>query len=187
MKYALFFLFATAAICQKLDLSSLDKLAERASESSIVDLDQDKLKMAMSFLSGTNPKEQSASDLVKGLKAVFVRTFEFKDKGAISVADLEPIRKQLRGPGWAKMIEVKEEGERTEVYFYKQGAESGMAVLTIEADEVTVVNLVGEINIGGLAALGSNFGLRSLGLAGGKRSTTPPPPATRIQKEEDEN
>lgn len=184
MKYAIVFLLATSAWSQKLDLSSLDKLSKNAKESSIVDLDPEKLKMAAGFLSGDdNSRGRTTGEALRNVKGVFVRSFEFSKKGAYAQSDLEDVRKQLRGPGWSKMIDVKGEDETAEIYFYKQGADSGMAVVASEAQEVAVVNIIGSVDLASLASLGASFGFP----VGDQKQPAKNAPKTAKEEDDDED
>jgi len=167
---------------QKLDLSSLDKLSGRAKESSTVNLDGDKLQTALGFLTQASANKKAgkdkemglASSLVSGLKGVYVRTFEFDKPGSFTQTDLESLRRQLRGPGWSKVIEVKERDESSEIYFFKSGEGAGMAVIAAEKSELSVVNLVGPVDLSALGKIGDIMNLPSIqssfgeALAGGK-------------------
>lgn len=149
-----------AAWSQQLDLSSLDRLADRAKESSYVALDADKLKMASGFLSDKDTN--GVKELVSKLKGVYIRTFEFAKAGTFTRADLDPVRKQLKAPGWTKAIEIKEETESAEIYFYKMGSEAGIAIVTSEPTEISVVNIVGPIDLNSLAKMGGTFGIPNI-------------------------
>lgn len=144
MKLSLLLALCGAALsAQQLDLSSLDGLAAKAKESSIVDLDEAKLKMAGGFLSGGSKGEDTAKRIAGKLRRVQVRSFEFASDDAYKLSALDGIRKQLQTPGWSRIVEVKEDNEITEVYMYSSGDSSGLAVLTGEPRELTVVNVVG--------------------------------------------
>jgi hypothetical protein len=152
MKIAILILFAAPGWAQQLDLSSLDKFAEKASESSNVNLGAEKLQLASKLFSEN--KQGKARELVSGMKAIFVRTFEFNQNGAYAIADLEPIRTQLRAPGWSKVVEVKEDDESAEVYFFQKGNEfGGLAVIAAEPRELAVVNIVGPVDLSMLGRL----------------------------------
>jgi hypothetical protein len=155
---------AVAAWGQQLDLSSLDKLESRAKERSIIDLDPEKMKMA----SGLLPEDANVK--LAGMKAVHVRSYEFDRPGQVTSSDLDGVRSQLKGPNWSRIIDVKEKDEATEIWFYNEGGKmGGMAILSVEQDELTVVNIVGAVDIKSLGKLGSlgipniesNFGGRS--------------------------
>lgn len=180
-------LAAGGILAQQLDLSSLDKLAANARESSNVTLDQEKLKL-VSQLSGNAPVQ----DALSGLNSVLVRTFEFDKPGAWSASDLEPIRQQLKGTGWSKIIEMKERDEMTEIHVFtgKGGQPEGMAVIAGERDELTVVNLVGS-NLAALSRLSGKLGIPNissdlLGATGGKPPRAPKSPSPAAPRKEDE-
>lgn len=175
MKFAILFVVAAIAPAQQLDLKALDHLSAKAKESANVDLDADKLKFASQFLSD-RPKDEHAKQVISQMKGIFVRTFEFDSAGAWSQTDLEGIRKQLAGPGWSRVIEVKEEQESAEIYFFSEsGGLGGLAVIAAEPRELAVVNIVGPVNMEALARLGGTLGIPSIqsDLLGGKRKPNP--------------
>jgi hypothetical protein len=163
-----------AAYGQKLDLSSLDGLAARAKKTENVTLDAEKLKLASQFLS--NSEKDDAKQIISRLTGVFVRTFEFDKPVTGSFQELQPIRAQLTGPGWSKIVDVKDrdQNEETEVYlFSKDGNMGGLAVISADKNELTVVNVAGAIGLNELKKLRGNLGIP--GLAG---PNPPAPPAS---------
>ena len=160
MRKLMVFLLASAAYAQQLDLSSLDKLAGKAHETTTVNFDAAKLKFASQFLSSEDESQQKAKSLISGLRGIFVRTFEFEGDGGHSSADLEPVRKQLTAPGWANIVTVKEKRESTEVWLFSKGdVVDGIAVIAVEPDEIAVVNIVGPVDINALRKLSGSFGI----------------------------
>jgi len=96
----------------------LEKLADRAAEVVDVTLDGSLLRLATMFLSEKrSPDEAKAKELVKQLKGIYVKSFEFDHEGEYTEADLESIRAQLRGPAWSRIVGVrsKRHGENSEV------------------------------------------------------------------------
>lgn len=181
-----FFIAAMAlASDQGLDLSTLDKLAAKARAANTVALDGATLKLASSFLSGDDPDEQKVKKLVANLKSIYVRNFEFKEKGDYNDADLNPIRAQLRGPGWAKIVESKnDDKEHTEIYLHTVNEKlAGIAILSAEPMELTVVAISGEINLEDLGKLRGNLGIPDIPLdslkdkRAPKATIAPVPPA----------
>jgi hypothetical protein len=190
MKNCCLFLFAAAACAQQLDLSSLDKLASKASESSAITLDAAKLGFASQFLSGDDPSQAKAKELVKGLKGIFVRTFEFDKTNQFTPADFEPVRKQLNAPGWSNIVSVKERNESTEVWLFSQNDRLGaIAILAIEPDEVAVVNIVGPIDINALTALSGSFGIPRFDTRwfGEEKKRKPQAETPKREKDDDED
>ena len=109
-----------------------------------------------------------------GVKGIYVRSFEFERENAYTPADVSAIRKQLMVPGWARLVTVdsKRDRELVEVYSWQEGNTSGgLAILVVEPMELTVVNIVGPIDLTTLGALQGNFGI--------PRLPVDPPPAGR--------
>jgi len=162
----LYFLFLLVPLVfaqdAKLRIDHLEKLAAKASEVTDVTLDGPLLQLATRFLSSGDPDEEGVKELIKGLKGVYVKSFEFDEKGAYSKADLDSIRAQLHGPGWARMVNVqsKEDKEMVEVYTMTGGDQiTGLALVTAEPQELTVVNIVGPISLEKLSKLGGHMGI----------------------------
>lgn len=136
----------------RLQLDRLTRLADKAKEVVDVNLDEPMLQQA-SAMSGKQPDEKTKA-VLQGLKGVYVKSFEFEGPGGYTEADVEAIRTQLKAPGWSRIISVREKGELTEIYSWSDGGVSGgLAIIAAEAQELTVVNLVGRINMAQLGAL----------------------------------
>jgi Domain of unknown function (DUF4252) len=149
----------------RLQLSNLDKLEPSATESVDVTLDEKLLNLAFMFLDTKKPQEAAIKDLVGGLKGIYVRVFEFDKEGEYSAADLDPLRTQLRAPAWSKMagVKSKKEGANVEVYMTMTGSQiGGIAVIATEPKRLTVVNIVGMIDLEKLVKLSGKFGIPSI-------------------------
>jgi hypothetical protein len=157
----------------RIQTASLDHLAAKASQSVDVNVDERLMKMAAKVFSDRDPDERKIKKLVEGLKGIYVRSFEFDTSGQYTAADLESIRTQLSGPGWTRMVNVtsKKEGN-LEVYLRFQGdMVNGLAVLHSDEKELTVVNIVGPVDLDKLADLEGQFGVPELGIESQKPKT----------------
>jgi hypothetical protein len=167
MRLLLVFCFVSA-LCsgQALDLKSLDHLAAKATDSVEVHLDSPLLKMAAGFLSGGKADEAQVKKLVEGLTGVYVKTFEFSKPGEFSDSDLDAIRAQLKPPAWSRVISVKnrKEGENSEVYVRISNKDQvgGLAVISSEPKELSVIQVLGAIKLSDLAALAAIPGVPDL-------------------------
>lgn len=154
---AAFVLLAMApgyAQAQRLELDGLDRLAKQAVDSVNINIDQGLLGFASGFLKGSGD-EAEVKKLLSQLRGIYVRSFEF-DREVDTIADLDPIRKQLTGKGWVRLVGVdsKRDREVVEIYSWREGDRSGgLAILSIEPNEVTVVNIVGPLDLASLGAL----------------------------------
>src|SRR5580658_1895492 len=137
---------------QSFDFKSLDKLGANASESTNITLEGDTLKLATSFLGGD-------SGPFKNLTGVYVRSFEFAKPGQYNEADLAPLRAYLKTLQWSKIVDVKETEETSEIYLKSlpNNKLGGLAIISAEPKEVTVVFISGVLNmsdVGKLSGLG---------------------------------
>lgn len=147
----------------KLELKNLDKLSSKASEVNDITLDGAMLDLAWKFINADNdPSDADLKDILKGLKGIYVKNFEFDGPNQYSQEDVEAIRAQLTGPGWTRIVEShsKRSREHDEIYVLKQGDKiAGMAILVAEPTELTVVNIVGFIDVDKLGKLEGHFGI----------------------------
>ena len=159
---------AAAQLSAQLRITGLDGLASKAKESVDITLDSSMLQMAGSFLAGNGKgkDEAKAKELLSSLKAITVKSFEFKEPGQYRMEDLEPIRGQLRTPGWNKIISVQEKDEISEIYTRTdQGKIVGFAIIAAEPKELTVVAIEGTIDLNDLSKL-KGLGIPDLPIKG---------------------
>src|SRR6266481_7000623 len=78
----------------KLQMDQLDSLANRASETVDVKLDERLMLTTAKFFSGKDPDDAEIREALKGVKGIYVKRFEFEKDGEYSQADLESIRAQ---------------------------------------------------------------------------------------------
>ncbi len=142
---------------------NLDHLAPKASNVVDVQLGKDLLQFAARFLDGKDdPEEAQVKKLLAGITGIYVKSFQFKTEGVWSKADLEGLRNQLRGPQWARIVGVTstEDGENAEVFVRSENQKmTGLAILASQPKELTVVNIVGSVDLNSLADLGGHFGI----------------------------
>jgi hypothetical protein len=157
---------ATSAMAQnpRIQTTQLDALAAKASQTVDVNIDEKLLEITKKWLKGDDPDEVKVRDIVNGLKGIYVKSFEFETENQYSDADLESIRSQLRNPAWNRIVNVnsKKEGS-VEVYLMQVGTQiTGLAVLATEPKEITVINIVGPVDLDKLSELEGNFGIPEL-------------------------
>jgi len=157
----------------RIEMGQLDHLGAKASETVDVNIDERLMQITAKFLSGKEPDEVKIRDLINGLKGIYVKSFEFEGDGDYSPADLESIRSQLRSPAWSKILNVssKKEGS-VEVYLMTVASQvGGLVVVASNLKELTVVNIVGPVDLEKLTQLEGQFGVPELGI-----ETTKPKP-----------
>ncbi len=147
----------------RLRLESLERLAPKASETVNIDIDGVLIKFAGSILSDEDADERAVKELVAGLRGVYVRSYDFKTEGQFGDADVSAVREQLRAPGWSRVMDVESKdldfGD-AEVYLATAGGRvEGFALVFVGPKELTVVNIVGSLDLDKLRKLGDNIKL----------------------------
>jgi len=150
----------------KIQLAHLDHLAAKASESVDVNIDERLVQIAIKVFKDNDPDEAQIKKFVSGLKGIFVKSFEFDADNMFSTADIDSIRNQLREPAWARLVNVKSKRDaNVEVYVMFTGTTvSGVTVISAEPRELTVVNIVGPVDLEKLAELEGKLGIPDLGI-----------------------
>jgi hypothetical protein len=147
----------------RLRLEGLERLASKAAETVDIEIDGFLIRFAGSILSDKDPEEKAVKEIITGLKGVYVKSFEFKTEGQFAESDVASVREQLRAPGWTRVVDVQSRGldfGDAEVYVAGAGGRiEGFALLVIEPKEVTVVNIVGSLDLDKLRQLGDTFNL----------------------------
>jgi hypothetical protein len=158
---------AVAEPAALLQLPSFDALTEKASESVNITLDSQLLGMAARFLDGKNPEDAAVKEVVSGIKGIYVRSFTFDEDFIYPRAEIDRVRKQLSGPGWQRLVEVRSRKEQADVDIYMsvfQGKVNGLALIASEPREFTIVNIVGAVDLEKLRQLEGRFGIPRLEL-----------------------
>jgi hypothetical protein len=144
---------------------NLEHLQAKAANAVDLSLNGSTLQFAAKFLDGKDPDEAKVKKLIAGIEGIYIKAFEFKNAGAWSEADVEQVRKQLRAPEWSRIVGVKsaEEGDNAEVYVRNENNKiTGVAIIAAEPTSLTVVNIVGPIDLDSLAELSGHFGVPKL-------------------------
>ena len=174
---ALLLIFASVIVTKaqdsRIQLSSLDHLAAKASQTVDVSIDERLMRIAAKVLSDKDEDEREVKKLIANLKGIYVKSFEFDTAGQYVAADVETIRTQLRAPGWTRLVNVTSRKEgMLEVYLLFNGEQvGGLAVLHTDDKELTVVNIVGPVDIDKLAKLEGQLGVPELGIESPKNKT----------------
>jgi uncharacterized protein DUF4252 len=148
----------------RIEISQLDALTAKASQTVDVNIDERLIQLAARFLSSKDREEAKVKDLVNGVKGIYVKVFEFEAEGQYTDADLEGIRSQLRNTAWNKIVNVKSKREgNVEVYLMQVGNQiTGLAVLANGPKEIAVVNIIGPVDLDKLTQLEGEFGIPEL-------------------------
>jgi hypothetical protein len=152
-----------ATVNGRLRLDSLERLAPKAEETVNIEIDGFLIKFTSAILSDKDPEEKNVKEIIEGLRGVYVRSYEFKTEGQFTEADIAPVREQLRAPVWTRVVDVKSRGiefDNEEVYVATVGDHvEGLVLLDVEPKEITIINIVGSIDLAKLKKLEGNLGI----------------------------
>ena len=140
---------------------NLDHLSSKASDSVDISVNTSMLQFAAKYL-GKDPDEARVKKLIVGIEGIYIKSFEFKQDGGYSPADLNRVRNQLKPPEWSRIVGIKSGGESENIEVWvrnERGKVTGVAILASEPRELTVCNLVGNIDLESLSDLGGHFGI----------------------------
>jgi hypothetical protein len=145
----------------RLQLNNLDKLNDKAAKVTDVTLDGTLLELAVKLIEmDKDPESEQLKGIIRNLKGIYVKSFEFDEASQYSQSDVEAIRAQLTAPRWSKIVQSidKRSHEHNEIYILKNGDRmAGVVILVAEAKELTVVNIVGDVPLEKVMALEGHF------------------------------
>jgi len=168
----------SAAAEPRLALPDFRDLADKAAESVVITMDPSLLGMASRFMDSSNAEDAAAIAVIKGLQGIYVRSFTFDRDDVYRPADVAAIRKQLQDPGWTRVVEThsKKTHADVDIYLMTDGAKvRGLALIASEPRELTIVNIVGAIDLDKLRKLEGQFGVPKIDLDGASTPKTAAP------------
>lgn len=158
----LLLLAPTAAFAQsgRLHIDLPASIAARASETVDVNLDGVMLRLAAKFLSNDDVEQRGVREMASKLEGIYVRSYEFDEPNQYDRSVIDGLRAQL-GPEWKRIVTVRSKmKDNVEVYVRPSGdSVSGLVVLSADPKELTIVNIVGAIDLDKLAGLEGQFGI----------------------------
>jgi hypothetical protein len=153
---------------QELDLSFLKDLEAKAREVTNVSLGKEQMQLIQGLSGGAGGELKS---LAGGIELVQVRSLEFDKEGMFSLADMTALRDKVKTNEFLPVISVKEKGGFTEILLRKgPKGNRGFLIFSVEPREVTIVNIVGDLDLASLGKLAGKFGIPSVILDGGSSS-----------------
>jgi hypothetical protein len=138
-------------------------LAERATHVTEVTLDRNMLSFAAKFMDkDTDKDDEEAKQMIRNLKGVYVREYEFDKDHSYTEAEIEGLRKYFESSEWSPMVHERTKGvaEGTDVYVKLVNDQmQGLFVLDAEPKELSLVLILGPIDVDKISKLGGTFGI----------------------------
>ena len=170
--YSLGLIFAFITVCTaisvnaqdaRLNLDRLKGLETKASDVVEVNIDGKVLDLAKRVLVKVNDKDaKKIGDAISGLKGIYVRVYNFEKEGDYNPADIDDIRLQLKSPDWEKIANVRSKKNSQKIDIFTKFAGdvmSGVAVVISEAKSISIVNVIGPIDLDTLAEIGGSMNI----------------------------
>ncbi|MGB6604307.1 MAG: DUF4252 domain-containing protein [Steroidobacteraceae bacterium] len=158
---------AAPAAQPQLTLPEFKALEARATESVNISLDPSLIGLATQFLNSDKPDDAAVLKAIRGVKGIYVRSFTFDSNFTYPKDDVDRVLSQLSAPAWQRLVQVHNQKDRSDVGIYicvDQSKPSGLAIISSEPRQFTIVNIVGTIDLKQLHALEGSFGIPHLQL-----------------------
>jgi hypothetical protein len=149
----------------RLELPDFSALARKASQSVVISLDPSLLSLAGGLFSATEAADAGTKELISELKGVYVRSFHFDQDDLYSQSDVDAVRAQLSSPAWQPLVSTHDRKQHSDVDIYvrRNGSHTeGLAIIAEHPRELTIVNIVGAIDLAKLSQLQGQFGIPRL-------------------------
>jgi hypothetical protein len=134
----------------QLKLPNFEHLRSKAIDSVDVTIGALPLTLARWCMPDSDPDSAAVKSMLRGVKNVKVRHFEFADDFVYSQADLDSVRAQLSGNGWSSLVQVRDRRKNEDVGVYvavENEKITGFVVVASEPREFTIVNVVGTLDL----------------------------------------
>lgn len=161
LTFILLTLMAVPAMAQRINLDIFPReLADKADEVVDVTLDANMIRLAASFFAKGDEDTRAIRDLLRPLEGIYVRSYDFGSAGQYDMALIERVKSQL-GASWKPLVTVRsKKKENVNIYADMRGDRVvGLVIIAAEPHELTVVNIVGPIDIERLSELSGHFGI----------------------------
>ncbi len=151
-----------AALPGELKLPDFAGLEARASDSVNLSLDPWMLNLMGGFIKDSDVDVADTKRILKGIKSIQIRSFEFDQDFAYPAAEIEGVRRQLNAPGWNRLLQTHnaETSENVDMYLMSEDQQPrGFALICSEPKSFTIISIVGTVSIQDMAKLQSHLNL----------------------------
>ena len=143
-----------------------DELEEMADQVVKVNLWGKSLEQGKKLLGLRKSVTSPVGHFLGSLKGVYRRTYRF-GKTKPEQKDVEPIYQQLADDGWVPLIETENrlsEGAVSVYSYYENEEVAGLTMVSTDPSEVTVVRIMGAVDLDMLSEIGKGLGLPVMNL-----------------------
>lgn len=115
--------------------------------------------------SATKNEDKELSNLLDRLQLIKVYTFTTPSNKSTIIEQIEDLDKKMTTEKWDRFVKVREyeQNEVTNIYIkYDKDRVSGLTVLSLDNDETTLINIVGDIDMKSISKLSQQFNIPEL-------------------------
>jgi hypothetical protein len=150
-----------------LDLPDLQSLQHQATDSVNISLDPWLLGSLSAFMDDKDADSAAMKKMLSGIKSIQIRSFAFGTDFVYPTSAIDGIRQQLSAPGWSKMVQVHNRKDHEDIDIYlmmDQHRANGFALIASDPRQLTLINIVGSINMDDLPMLERHFHIPAVGI-----------------------
>jgi hypothetical protein len=111
-------------------------------------------------------EDAEAAEFISKLFRVTVNVFESDAINVAAIAEsMNTISQDLDSKGWDRVVRVRDQEEHVDIYFrFSDDADriQGIAIMVAEPGDTVLVNIVGDISVDDISALGERFDIDEL-------------------------
>jgi hypothetical protein len=147
----------------RLNLDRLSGLEAKARDVVEVNIDGKLIELGKRVLAKVDDEDSAKiAQAIAGLKAIYVRVYNFDHDNEYNPSDIDEIRSQLNAPGWERLANVrsKRNNQKVDVFtMFNGNIMSGVAVVISDTKSVAVVNVIGPVDIETIVEMGGKMNI----------------------------
>jgi hypothetical protein len=126
------------------------------------------LSLTGAFMDDHDEKSAALKKTVQGLKSVHIRSYAFGSDFVYPQTEIDEMRRQLSAPEWTPVVQVhdRSKNENVDIYLaHDEHAAKGLAIIATNPRELTIINIVGAVELSQVNALRKMFSSRDAQVA----------------------
>jgi hypothetical protein len=151
----------------KLNLPDFRALSHFATDTTNINLGPLLLHTAAFLIDDKDPDSAGTKQVLASLESVQIRSYQFTKDYEYPREELEAVKRQLAAPGWTPLVQThSSKGEDVDIYLMVENDQTtGLALISREPKEFTIINIVGSIRFEDLHKLQNQLHIPARALA----------------------
>jgi hypothetical protein len=151
----------------QLKLPSFADLKEKSIKTVDMTVDSTILGVMGLMMDDADTTTAALKKTVQGLKSVQIRSYQFKSDFEYPRTDVDAVRSQLSAPGWTSLVQTHDRQKNEDVDIYialDNKTVTGLALIAANRHELTIINIVGAVDLNQVGELRKAFGVAGAGM-----------------------